>query len=662
MAESGSGACRVGLVQVNNSFSGQNYLPYSVGLLQAYVQRHAPAAARYEFLLPLYKRVPVEEAVRHLRSAEIVGFSVYVWNIEISLAIARRLKALRPDLLIVFGGPHVPDRAEAFLRRHPFIDLACHGEGEATFLQVLEHFPERAWEAVPSLSYLAADGAFVHHPKAARLRDLSVIPSPYLAGVFDPLMRACPEERWLILWETNRGCPFSCTFCDWGSSIASKVFQFDLPRLSAEIDWFAARKIEFIFCCDANFGILPRDLDLVKLAVAAKQEHGYPQALSVQNTKNATERAYQAQKMLADAGLNKGVTLSLQSTDAATLKAVKRDNISLKTYEELQRRFARDRIETYSDMILGMPEETYESFVNGISQVVENGQHNRIQFNNLAVLPNAEMGDPAYQQKYGMVLKTSKIINIHGSLLTAEDEVQEYQELVIATHSMPPAQWARTRAFCWMVAFLHFDKIFQIPLILAHEECGIEYRRLFEAFSEGDLSDYPILRETMEFFHAKALDIQNGGEEYCRSERWLNIYWPADELRFILLCTEGKLDRFYEEAERLLTRFLAAQGAVLPADLLPQAVLLNRSLVKLPFQTEDLNLELDFSIWDYYRSVLEGEKAPLTRGRSVHHIDRTSRVHRTWEEWCEQVVWYGNKKGAYLYSSQEVVPELEGHY
>src|SRR2546425_11785381 len=121
---------KIGLVQINNSFSGQNYLPYAVGLLQAYVQHHAKHPQRYEFLLPVYSRIAVKEAVDQLLGADVVGFSAYVWNIRISLEVARQIKQRRPETLIVFGGPQVPDRAEDFLRQNPFIDLACHGEGE----------------------------------------------------------------------------------------------------------------------------------------------------------------------------------------------------------------------------------------------------------------------------------------------------------------------------------------------------------------------------------------------------------------------------------------------------------------------------------------------------------------------------------------------------
>lgn len=603
----------------------------------------------------------MDAAVERLAGADLVFFSTYVWNICISAEIARRLRERHPDIGIVFGGPQVPDRAEKFLRGYPFVDLAVHGEGEKVALDIVQAWNDKDWSKLAGVSFLTADGQFHHQPKGERIKDINTVPSPFLTGVFDAVMDANPGQKWIALWETNRGCPFSCTFCDWGSSTQSRVYQFGLERLRQEAQWFADKKIDFVFCCDANFGILPRDIEIAQFVAETKRVKGFPSALSVQNTKNATERAYQVQKILADNGLNKGVTIAMQSVDKATLKNIKRDNISLASYQELQRRFTRDRVETYTDLILGLPGETYESFKAGIATVIENGQHNRIQFNNCTILPNAEMGDPEYQRKHGIVTVESDIINIHGSLADVNNEILEKQQLVIATGSTPREDWVKTRAYCWMVALLHFDKVFQMPIVLTREVAGIAYGTILDRFGEGDLRDYPVLNELREFYFAKARDIQNGGAEYCHSAEYLNIFWPADELALIRLIADNKIEAFYAEALAVLKGMLSPEFAGLtPA--LEDAVLLNRSLLKLPFQTEDLDVTVRYNLWEFYQGALRGEPVPLLEKSVTHHIDRTSRAYWTWDEFCREVIWYGNKKGAYLYASREVEPQIAGIY
>ena len=254
------------------------YLPYSVGLLQAYLQAHAPRPERYAFGIPLVHPLPPAQAVGAVVDADIVGFSTYVWNGNRSLAVARELKTARPETVIVFGGPHVPDDAEAFLRANPFIDVACHGEGERTFSEIAERYPDRGWEDVESVSFIDGAGRFVTTPRRPRLADLSFVPSPFLEGIFQPLMQSLPGTAWRTVWETNRGCPFSCTFCDWGSAIAAKVHRFELDRVYAEADWIGANGIDYVFLADANFGILPRDVEIAEAIVAAGKRHGYPKA------------------------------------------------------------------------------------------------------------------------------------------------------------------------------------------------------------------------------------------------------------------------------------------------------------------------------------------------------------------------------------------------
>lgn len=657
-----SESVKIGLVQINNSFSGQNYLPYSLGVLQAYVEGHAPKPERYAFLLPVYKRIHVDVAVEQLIDADVVGFSSYVWNANISLEIARRLKARKANIVILFGGPQVPDKPEEFLRKHDFIDAAIHNEGEQSFLAFLEATDRRDWASVPSLSYIDSQGDYVRTPSASRMRDLDQVPSPFLSGVFDRLMESNPDETWIGLWETNRGCPFQCTFCDWGSATAAKVNQFGMDRLQQEVDWFAENNMEFIFCCDANFGILKRDVEIAEYVAGVKSEIGYPRALSVQNTKNATERAYLTQKILSDAGLNKGVTLSMQSLDYTTLDAIKRRNISLDAYMELQQRFTRDRVETYSDLILGLPGETYDSFVDGVAHLMENGQHNRIQFNNLSILPNAEMGDPEYQRKFGMETVETRIINMHGAPEEDLDGIFETQQLVIGTADMPREDWRRTRAFAWMAAFVHFDKLVQMPIILTQQLSGIPYRDILTAFMDVDQKEYPLIGEIRDFFLDEAQRIQAGGAEYIYSAEWLGIYWPADEYMFIKLTVEDRIGALMDEAFRLIEVLISSQEVDVPIKAINNAAALNRALIKQPFLDENSILEMEFDVLSYYRAVLLGENAALQRVPTTYKIDRLSEEWGAFDDWCREVVWYGNKKGAYLYGSKAVETQLAGHY
>lgn len=581
----------------------------------------------------------------HLQDADIAAFSVCVWNFRISLAIARELKQRNPHVLIVFGGSQVPNRPEGFLRSHPYVDIACHGEGERVFLQILENHYSRNWNGVRSISYLDK-GIFVQNERMARIGDLSKIPSPYLTGLLDGLMENHGEHAWVALWETNRGCPFSCAYCDWGSAEHTRLTTFDMHRCRQEIEWFANKKIEFVFCCDANFGLLPRDLDIVRLVVDAKNDHGYPQALSVQNTKNATERSFFLQTMLSEAGLNKGVNLALQTVDEATLTNIGRSNISLTSFYELQHRFSCEGIDTFTDLILGLPGESYDSFADGVNQIIENGQHNRIQFINLAILPNARMGDPQYQKEHGLVAAETKIINIHG--LRADDDVTETQQLVVATNTMPREDWVRARVFSWMTSLLYFDKTLQIPFILLHGIRAYTYRELVESFLLELPDRYPIITEINSFFVQEAESIQNGGPEYCYSREWLNIFWPADEYVLIKLVVEDILDGFYAEAERRILQMLEHSRIDVPP-FLHESIELNRDLLKRPFQTQDLILDMKWMIHEYYKSVLTGQVAELRNGPVRYRIDRTTQVWSSWDDWFREVIWYGNKTAAYLY-------------
>lgn len=597
---------KVGMVQIGEDFGGQYYLPYSVGLLQAYAQKKLGNG--FEFLPPIYKRLSISEIVGYFKDVQIVGFSVYLWNFNYSLETAKQVKQANPNCVIVFGGSQIPcnpERLEKLLRGNSSIDIACYGEGEIPFVRILQSLKTKDWENVPSIGFVK-DNKFIQTPCLPRITNLDDIPSPYNEGVFDSIFR---KEKWSALWETNRGCPFGCAFCAWGSNIDKKVYKYGMERLNSEIEWFSRKKIEFVFCCDANFGIFKdRDLEIVGIVANHKKQFGYPQAFSVQNTKNATDTTFEIQKLLNDNGLQKGVNLAFQSLNPKTLESVKRSNVPIQSYQELQAKFTEAGIPTFSDIIIGLPEETYDSFAGGVSKLIGNGQHNRIQFINLSILENTEMAKLEYQQEHGLIIQECRMVQHHTSI--DDSRIQETERLVVGTKTMPEKDWVKARVFAWMVSLLYFDKLLQKPFDLIHKECGLSYRELVESFMVIDDSQCSLLTELSNFFGNKALDIQFGATEYEPSSEYLNIYWHADEFVFIRLCHRNMLSQFYKEVERRLYSHLEKNGVKfnsIPS--LHNTISLNAQLINSP-------------------SVLDDKSV--------------------WETWLREVVWYGTKQGAYL--------------
>lgn len=611
----------VALAQISQQVGESYYFPYAVGLLQAFVQKHAPQPARYRFLPPVYRRLTQAEALSYFAPADIAGFSLYIWNLQRSLHLAAALKHQNPRLLVVVGGPQVPDQAEAFLRAHPQLDVCCHGPGERVFLSLLERWPSNDWEDLPGISYLR-EGLFYYHPPAPRENDLSVFPSPYLEGVFDPLLEE--NSHWIALLETNRGCPFACTFCDWGSALQSKVHRFPLERVYAEIEWIACHRVGNVFTCDANFGILPRDVDIARHVAALKRQYGFPISFQNQTSKNTPERVIEIQQILHQAGLATYAAISLQSVDPHTLRSIKRENISLQAYRQVQRAALKAGIVAYTDMILALPGESYDSFADGINSVIENGQHTKILFHNATLLPNAEMAQPEYRQRFGL---ETTWVSLPGHT-PASDGIPELMEIIVASNTLSREDWLRMHLFAWFTAFLHYThKLLQPTLMVLHAVSDLSYRSLIEYFMDAPLEGYPILRQIRQRFEDTARKYQQG---YPISQQdtliWTlfdGMYLTPDNAMQIQLWNAGLIDGFYSEAGDLLARRVQHKVPHLDLRLLEETLIFNRQLFMRLFSaqrfpvpveprpTQATVIPLHYNLQEFYQGLLSSEPVPL---------------------------------------------------
>jgi len=642
---------KVGSVQINNGFAGQFYLPYSIGTLVAYFKEYSENSYRYEFSLPIYKRWLLDECVEHLKDDDIILFSVYVWNINISLKIAETIKKNNPEKFIIFGGPSVPDDAKIFLKDNNFIDCAVHQEGERTITNLLDKFPNDKWTNVSGISCYK-NNKFINNPNLPKMRDISKLPSPYLTGFFDNLIKKNPNEHWLASWETNRGCPFSCAFCDWGSATASKVSRMDLDKLQKELNWFAEHKIEFIYVCDANFGILPRDFEIAKMAIETKKKYGYPHVLSVQTTKNARDRSYKIQKLLHDAGMHKSINLAMQSTNPKTLKEIKRDNISIEDYKVLQKKFIEDEIPTYSDLIIGLPGDTYDTFKKSVDELVDAGQHYRIQFNNLSILPNAEMAKPYYMEKNQIKVVEIPIVNQHGSLdETPSDGIVERQETVVSTLDMPKDEWIKTRVFSTAIEFYYFNKMLQVPILLLSKICKKKISNFIDYFlSIKSNKYYPVISYVNQIILDHAKGILNGKPEFIYSKDYLNIYWPPGEFAMLKLVDKDLISGFYNESENLLKKLIDNKSLNL---FIEDCIQFNWKTLKKPMKFKNEEIVLNHDIPNIYKKAKLGNEIKILNQKIKFTILSENQQKYDFHNWAQKVVWYGHRKANYLYETNQ---------
>jgi hypothetical protein len=227
---------------------------------------------------------------------------------------------------------------------------------------------------------------------------------------------------------------------------------------------------------------------------------------------------------------------------------------------------------------------------------------------------------------------------------------------------MPRADWRRARAFAWLTALLYFDKLCQMPILVARELSGRNFRQIIQAVQDAPAARFPLLAEIRAFFDTEAASIQRGGAEYVHSDAWLGIYWPADEYVFIKLTAERRLDAFYAEVRDVLAALVAGAAPGCDPAPLDDAIRLNRAALKQPFVRDTVTIETRHDVAGFCAGVINNERVALRTERTRLVIDRATRSWDDFDSWCREVVWWGNKKGAYLYQAEAVEPQLAGHF
>ena len=300
---------------------------------------------------------------------DILGFSCYIWNIEMVKEVGAAVKKLLPDCRIILGGPEVS--FEEDLSAFPFADGIISGAGEKVFFGILQNGGN------PMRPVMADD-----NPPA-----FSALPSPYTKAYFDSLVKSH-----LVYYETTRGCPFRCAYCL--SALSGAVESLPLTRVFQELRAFADRNVRCVKFVDRTFN--------------ADKKRAYEILCFVRDLETETCFHFEAAPDLFDQPLldvldtlppgRVQLEIGIQSVHEKTLAACSRKTDLKKAFETIRRISKGGRVHTHVDLVAGLPFETLESFIPAVNLCLHAEPH-AVQLGFLKLLKGSRLR--ADQEKYG---------------------------------------------------------------------------------------------------------------------------------------------------------------------------------------------------------------------------------------------------------------------
>ncbi|KQX51508.1 hypothetical protein ASE09_33460 [Streptomyces sp. Root66D1] len=439
------------------------------------------------------------EALEQDGPPDVIGFSHYIWNSQLSLAFAGLIKERFPRTTVVFGGPHYPLRLPeqtVFWRERLAgrVDFYVDGEGEAAFADLLLALSRRDRDDVrgslPGVHRMNSDGTLYAPPPRPRIHDLSDVPSPYALGLMDEFF----DGKLVPTVQTNRGCPFKCTFCQEGTSYFQKVAKKNTQHIHDELHAIgrhmkplveAGTARNELLITDSNFGMYPEDHETCRVIAECQRLYGWPRVVNVTTGKNQRDRVLSAVAQVPGA-----ISLSgaVQSLDPDVLRTIARTNIDAGKLMEIALAAADTGTGTYSEVILALPGDSKAKHLGTLRQLVDAG-FNRINMFQLTLLPGSEMCTDEYRSEHGLVTKWRVMPRCYGSYTVLGEELRaaELDEVCVTVPEMPYEDYRECRVMNLLLAALYNDGLFTaLPAVLrAHQISPMTWLERARTLSHG---------------------------------------------------------------------------------------------------------------------------------------------------------------------------------
>ena len=442
--------------------------PLNIALIASYSKK----LFQNKIEIKLFKYIKeLEDAIEN-DPPDILGLSNYVWNHFLGYDIFKIALKKNPNILTIWGGPNFPldlPSQKKFFKKYDEIDAYIPLEAEIGFTNIIQRIIELDTKdnLKQRLSEKPIDGVITRTKNneiqfsipVIRTKNLDDIPSPYLNGLMDKFF----DGNLTPMFQTNRGCPFSCTYCNDGSSLVQRVNMFSIDRVSEEIE-YAAKKIgdssKNILISDLNFGMYPRDLEICsRIKDIQKKYEGFPEQIQTTTGKNNKKQIIQAIEQL-DGALR--LSMSVQSLDPNVLENVKRGNISTDDFMGLAPSIKKLNLGTDSEVILGLPGETFQSHIETLRKLMRANIDNILVFNCM-MLMGSEMYTLEYRKKFDLKTKYRVLVRDFAKLSNGKNVV-EIDEIVVSSNALSFDEWGQLRALDFILYLTKIGILFD-PLL-----------------------------------------------------------------------------------------------------------------------------------------------------------------------------------------------------
>ena len=318
--------------------------------LKAYGEAHGQAYDIVEYTINMPVLHILSDITEH--DIDVLGFACYIWNIEMTLHVVDMVKAVRPDIKIVLGGPEVSFTADELLERCPNIDYIVQGEGEEAFhalVTALQLGNDGLDPVIPGVRG-RRHGSILGSAEAVEVRDLSTIPFPYTEEDMEDL------EHKIIYYESSRGCPFSCQYCLSGNK--NTVRFFPQERTLEELQWFIDHGVKQVKFVDRTFNCAPHHhRPLMEFMRDSDTDMNFhlemePELMTEWETNILCETPPGRIQ----------IEVGVQSTHKKTLDAINRYNDWPYIQKSIRPIIQAGRTHVHMDLIVGLPHEDFNRF------------------------------------------------------------------------------------------------------------------------------------------------------------------------------------------------------------------------------------------------------------------------------------------------------------